>query len=83
MITKEKRYPGSTRSFLCLYGSGSCEERISDQFAQGGEAGFGVVDFWLAGVGVLPEVEEEAVILGRAPLVPLRLGYLPKRVETF
>lgn len=47
---------------------------------QRGRAGFGVVDFGLAGVEVFPQVEEFAAVLGRPPLIPL-LGDLPQHGE--
>ena len=54
-----------------------------DLFAQRGQAGFGVVDFGLAGIGVLPEVEEFAVVLDRALLILLILRDLPQPIKAF
>jgi hypothetical protein len=48
---------------------------------QRSQAGFGVVDFGLAGVGVFPQVEEFAVVLGRPPLIALLLKRGPKDTE--
>ena len=44
---------------------------------------FGVLDFGLAGVGVLPEVEKFLVIFARLEFIALLLGDFSEHVEAF